>query len=261
MEEEESDWVANRAADGGGVGVRSPAGGTQSPVISRTTHGEIATSATSGASDVISTSGDAIWRYEITCAVPVEVPEMAAARRISSRSPWAPSVVSGLDQPTLRTALETADGEGGGGEGGGGGGGGYRPEDDEDEDADEVAALQAALVASAASAANPQVTSPGVALCRARHAHGGSRLRCGSLTIARIHLHPPTGRVPSASGSANELCHAASASQPQAGAPSPVPVLVARAQASWRHRTSSTARSTSTMTSSTGARLFPFSQA
>jgi hypothetical protein len=152
LEEEEGDWVANRAADGGGVGVRSPAGGTQSPVISRTTHGEIATSATSGASDVISTSGDAIWRYEITCAVPVEVPEMAAARRISSRSPWAPSVVSGLDQPTLRTALETADGEGGGGEGGGGGGGGYRPEDDEDEDADEVAALQAALVASAASA-------------------------------------------------------------------------------------------------------------
>ena len=125
--------------------VRSPAGGTQSPVISRTTHGEIATSA---ASDVISTSGDAIWRYEIARAVPVEVPETAAARRISSRSPWAPSAVSGLDQPTLRTALETADG-------GGGGGGGeeddYGP-NDEDEDADEVAAMQAALVASGASA-------------------------------------------------------------------------------------------------------------
>ena len=125
--------------------VRSPAGGTQSPVISRTTHGEIATSA---ASDVISTSGDAIWRYEIARAVPVEVPETAAARRISSRSPWAPSAVSGLDQPTLRTALGMADG-------GGGGGGGeeddYGP-NDEDEDADEVAAMQAALVASAASA-------------------------------------------------------------------------------------------------------------
>ena len=106
------------------------------------------------------------------------------------------------------------------------------------------------------AAANPQVTSPGVALCRARHAHGGSRLRCGSLTIARIYLHPPTSRVPSASGSANECCHAASASQPHAAAHSPVPVLVARAQASWRHRTSSTARSTSTMTSSTGARAF-----
>jgi len=128
--------------------VRSPAGGTQSPVISRTTHGEIATSAAPGASDVISTSGDAIWRYEIARAVPVEVPETAAARRISSRSPWAPSAVSGLDQPTLRTALETADG-------GGGGGGGeeddYSP-DDEDEDADEVAAMQAALVASGVSA-------------------------------------------------------------------------------------------------------------
>ena len=128
--------------------VRSPAGGTQSPVISRTTHGEIATSAAPGASDVISTSGDAIWRYEIARTVPVEVPETAAARRISSRSPWAPSAVSGLDQPTLRTALETADG-------GGGGGGGeeddYGP-NDEDEDADEVAAMQAALVASAASA-------------------------------------------------------------------------------------------------------------
>lgn len=125
--------------------VRSPAGGTQSPVISRTTHGEIATSA---ASDVISTSGDAIWRYEIARTVPVEVPETAAARRISSRSPWAPSAVSGLDQPTLRTALEMADG-------GGGGGGGeeddYGP-NDEDEDADEVAAMQAALVASGASA-------------------------------------------------------------------------------------------------------------
>jgi hypothetical protein len=133
--------------------VRSPAGGTQSPVISgggtqspvisRTTHGEIATSAAPGASDVISTSGDAIWRYEIARTVPVEVPETAAARRISSRSP-----VSGLDQPTLRTALETADG-------GGGGGGGeeddYGP-NDEDEDADEVAAMQAALVASAVSA-------------------------------------------------------------------------------------------------------------
>ena len=67
--------------------VRSPAGGTQSPVISgggtqspvisRTTHGEIATSAAPGASDVISTSGDAIWRYEIARAVPVEVPETA----------------------------------------------------------------------------------------------------------------------------------------------------------------------------------------
>lgn len=128
--------------------VRSPAGGTQSPVISRTTHGEIATSAAPGASDVISTSGDAIWRYEIARAVPVEVPETAAARRISSRSPWAPSAVSGLDQPTLRTALGMADG-------GGGGGGGeeddYGP-NDEDEDADEVAAMQAALVASAASA-------------------------------------------------------------------------------------------------------------
>jgi hypothetical protein len=128
--------------------VRSPAGGTQSPVISRTTHGEIATSAAPGASDVISTSGDAIWRYEIARAVPVEEPETAAARRISSRSPWAPSAVSGLDQPTLRTALGMADG-------GGGGGGGeeddYGP-NDEDEDADEVAAMQAALVASAASA-------------------------------------------------------------------------------------------------------------
>jgi hypothetical protein len=128
--------------------VRSPAGGTQSPVISRTTHGEIATSAAPGASDVISTSGDAIWRYEIARAMPVEVPETAAARRISSRSPWAPSAVSGLDQPTLRTALETADG-------GGGGGGGeeddYGP-NDEDEDADEVAAMQAALVASGVSA-------------------------------------------------------------------------------------------------------------
>ena len=128
--------------------VRSPAGGTQSPVISRTTHGEIATSAAPGASDVISTSGDAIWRYEIARTVPVEVPETAAARRISSRSPWAPSAVSGLDQPTLRTALGMADG-------GGGGGGGeeddYGP-NDEDEDADEVAAMQAALVASGASA-------------------------------------------------------------------------------------------------------------
>ena len=128
--------------------VRSPAGGTQSPVISRTTHGEIATSAAPGASDVISTSGDAIWRYEIARAVPVEEPETAAARRISSRSPWAPSAVSGLDQPTLRTALGMADG-------GGGGGGGeeddYGP-NDEDEDADEVAAMQAALVASSASA-------------------------------------------------------------------------------------------------------------
>ena len=128
--------------------VRSPAGGTQSPVISRTTHGEIATSAAPGASDVISTSGDAIWRYEIARAVPVEVPETAAARRISSRSPWAPSAVSGLDEPTLRTALETADG-------GGGWGGSeednYGP-NDEDEDADEVAAMQAALVASGASA-------------------------------------------------------------------------------------------------------------
>ena len=136
--------------------VRSPAGGTQSPVISRATHGEIATSAAPGASDVISTSGDAIWRYEIARAVPVEVPETAAARRISSRSPWAPSAVSGLDQPTLRTALEMADGGGGGGGGGDGGGGGgeednYWP-NDEDEDADEVAAMQAALGASGASA-------------------------------------------------------------------------------------------------------------
>ena len=140
-----------------GGGTQSPVisgGGTQSPVISRATHGEIATSAAPGASDVISTSGDAIWRYEIARAVPVEVPETAAARRISSRSPWAPSAVSGLDQPTLRTALETADGGGGGGGGGDGGGGeedDYRP-NDEDEDADEVAAMQAALVASAASA-------------------------------------------------------------------------------------------------------------
>ena len=157
--------------------VRSPAGGTQSPVISgggrssaggrardgaggsardgageglaRATHGEIATSAASGASDVISTSGDAIWRYEIARAAPVEVPETAAARRISARSPWAPSVVSGLDQPTLRTALEMA--EGGGGEEGAftADEDEYGP-DDEGADPDEDAAMQAALVASSA---------------------------------------------------------------------------------------------------------------